>query len=71
MFGLIPRTIHPISMYHPCVAQWLERPLGVQRPGFDPRPRHIKDVKTGRFALFSLELGINELGNRLGSSESV
>ncbi len=30
-----------------------------------------KDVKTGRFALLSLALGINELGNRLGGSESV
>ncbi len=30
-----------------------------------------KDVKNGRFALLSLTLGINELGMRLGSSESV
>ncbi len=39
--------------------------------GFNPRLRHTKDVKTGRFALLSLALGINELGNRLGGSESV
>ncbi len=44
---------------------------GCGRPGFDPRPRHTKDVKNGRFALHSLALGINELGNRLGGSESV
>ncbi len=27
--------------------------------------------KTGRFALLSLALGVNELGNQLGGSESV
>ncbi len=41
------------------------------RPGFDPRPRHTKDIKNGRFALLSSALGINELGIRLGGSESV
>ncbi len=45
-------------------------PSGYERPGFDPRLCHTKDIKTGRFALLSLALGINELGNRLGS-ESV
>ncbi len=35
---------------------------GCGRPGFDPRPRHTKDVKNGRFALLSLALGIHELG---------
>ncbi len=44
---------------------------GCGMPGFDPRPLHTKDVITGRFALLSLALGINELGNRLGGSESV
>ncbi len=44
---------------------------GCGKPGFDPRPRHTKDVKTGRFALLSLALGIKELGNRLGGSDSV
>ncbi len=39
--------------------------------GFDPPPRDTKDVKNGRFALLSLALGINELGNRLGGSKSV
>ncbi len=34
-------------------------------------PEYTKDVKTGRFALLSLALRINELGNRLGGSESV
>ncbi len=43
----------------------------VRETGFDPRPRHTKDVKTGRFALLSLVLGSNELGNRLAGSESV
>ncbi len=38
---------------------------------FDLRLRHTKDVKNGRFVLLSLALGINELGIRLGSSESV
>ncbi len=47
------------------------RGSGCGRPGFDPRPRHTKDVKTGRFALLSLALGIIELGYRLGGSESV
>ncbi len=55
----------------PRVAQWLKRPLGCSRPRFDPRPRHTKDVKNGRCALLSLALGINELGIRLGGSESV
>ncbi len=50
----------PIVRHRPCVAQW-----------FDSRPCHTKDVKTGRFALLSLALGINGLGNRLGGSESV
>ncbi len=44
---------------------------GAERPGFDPRPRHTKGVKNGRFALLSLALGINELGIRLGGSESI
>ncbi len=39
--------------------------------GSIPRPRHTKDVKNGRFALLSMALGINELGNQLGDSESV
>ncbi len=33
--------------------------------------RVTPDVKGGRFALLSLALGINELGNRLGGSESL
>ena len=33
--------------------------------------RHTKDVKNGSFALLSLAFGINELGIRLGGSESV
>ncbi len=53
------------------VALPTSRDWGCGRPGFDPRPRHTKDVKTGRLALLSLALGINELGNRLGGSESV
>ena len=63
----------PTGTHRPCVAQWLERPLGVREgAGFDPRPRHTKDVRNnGRFARLSLALGINELGNRLGASESV
>ncbi len=52
----------PTLCHRPCVAKWLQLPLGV---------RHTKDIKTGRFALLSLALGINELGNRLGGSESV
>ena len=44
---------------------------GSGRPGFDPRPRHTKDVNNGRFARLSLVLGINELGNPLGGLESV
>ncbi len=39
--------------------------------GSNPRPRHTKDVKNGRFVLLSLALGINELGIQLGGSESV
>ncbi len=38
---------------------------GGGRPGFDPRPHHTKDVKTGRFALLSLALGIIDLGKRM------
>ncbi len=44
---------------------------GAGGQGSKPQPRHTIDVKTGRFALLSLSLGINELGNRLGGSESV
>ncbi len=43
------------------VPWWLVHPLEMR----DPRPRHTKDVKTGRFALLNWVLGINELGNRL------
>ncbi len=32
---------------------------------------HAKDIKTGRFALLSLVLGINKLGNQLAWPESV
>ncbi len=45
-------------LYRPCVAQWLERPLGVREAGVDPRPRHTKDVKLGglRFSAWRLAL---------------
>ncbi len=39
------------------------------RLGFDPRLRHTKDVKNGRFALLSLAFGINELGIINGLSD--
>ena len=39
--------------------------------GFDPRPCHTKDEKTGRFTLLNMALGTSELGNRLACSESV
>ena len=45
---------------------WLERQLGVPETGL-----RSPTVKTGRCALLILALGINELGNRLGGSESV
>ncbi len=62
----------PYIYNRPCVAQWLERPFGVRGVwGSIPGRGHTKDVKTGRFALLSLALGINELGNWLGGSESV
>ncbi len=51
-----------------CTKMPIQYSSGCQKPGFEPRPRHTKDVKTGRFALLSLALGINELGNRLGGS---
>ncbi len=49
----------PSEWYNPC------------ETNHNDRPRHTKDVKNGRFALLSLALGINELGIRLGGSESV
>ncbi len=45
--------------------------LGVREAGVrSPTASHQRG-KTGRFALLSLALGINELGNRLGGSEPV
>ncbi len=66
-----PKKLRLSLHYRPRVAQWLERSLGMREAGFDPGPRHTNDVKNGRFALLSLALGINELGIRLGGSESV
>ncbi len=53
------------------IVKWLGRRSVFGRPGFNPRPRQTKDVKTMRFAVLSLALGTNELGNRLAGSESV
>ncbi len=64
-------SVAPWGSDCPCVAQWLERPLGVREAGVRfPTASHQRR-KNGRFALLSLALGINELGNRLGGSESV
>ncbi len=54
-----------------CVAQWLERPLGVREAGVRSPTASHQNVKTGRLALLGLALGLNELGNRLGGSKPV
>ncbi len=54
----------------PRVAQWLERPLGVREAGVRS-PTALHKRRKNWFALLSLALGINELGNRLFGSESV
>ncbi len=50
----------------PCVAQWLERSLGVREAGVrSPTVSHQRR-KNGRFALLSLALGIKDLGEPTG-----
>ncbi len=61
----------PIDSYRPCVAQRLERPLGVREAWVRSSTASHQRRKTGSFARLGLALGITELGNRLGGSESV
>ncbi len=64
LFPMQLLQLHNAFESHPSI-------LGVREAGVRSPTRHIKDVISGRFALLSLVLGINELGNRLGGSESV
>ncbi len=60
----------PTASYRPRVPQWLERPLGVWEVGIRSLTVSHQRRKNGRFALFSLALGINNLGIRLNASHT-
>ncbi len=56
-------------LYRPRRAQWLERPLGVWEAGV--RSRTVSHQIRKNWEVCASQLGINELGIRLGGSESV
>ena len=60
---LADRLLPDISPTHPHPAHPTESARGAGVRGSIPDRVHNKDIKTGRFALLSLALGINELGN--------
>ncbi len=56
---------------HPCslVVRTFTQSAPCGQLGFNPRPRHTKDLKTWRFVLLRLLFGIDELGNTLAGLE--
>ncbi len=64
-------TVHPILKFPPGSLVVRASAQGAGGRGSTPDRVIPKTKKMGGFALLSLALGINELGIRLGGSESV